>query len=77
MSAPVHDAFMREVAISSDTIRLGQLLKLADAVESGAGVKDLLESGAVTVNGAPEARRGRQLVKGDVVDVGGDSISVC
>jgi len=54
-----------------DTIRLGQLLKLADLVESGAEVKDVLVSGAVRVNGEPEERRGRQLHRGDVVSVAG------
>jgi ribosome-associated protein len=60
-----------------DTIRLGQLLKLADLVESGAEVKDVLLSGAVRVNGEPEERRGRQLRRGDVVTVeGGDEVRV-
>ena len=54
-----------------DTIRLGQLLKLVDAVPTGAQVKDVLLSGAVTVNGEPEERRGRQLRAGDVVAVEG------
>jgi ribosome-associated protein len=54
-----------------DTIRLGQLLKLVDAVPTGAQVKDVLFSGAVTVNGEPEERRGRQLHRGDVVAVEG------
>jgi ribosome-associated protein len=54
-----------------DTIRLGQLLKLADLVESGAEGKDVLVSGAVRVNGEPEERRGRQLHRGDVVSVDG------
>jgi ribosome-associated protein len=60
-----------------DTIRLGQLLKLADLVESGAGVKDVLASGAVRVNGESEERRGRQLRRGDVVSIeGGDEVRV-
>jgi ribosome-associated protein len=60
-----------------DTIRLGQLLKLADLVESGAEVKDVLMSGAVRVNGEPEERRGRQLHRGDVVRVeGADEVRV-
>jgi ribosome-associated protein len=60
-----------------DTIRLGQLLKLADLVESGAEVKDVLVSGAVRVNGEPEERRGRQLHRGDVVSVdGADEVRV-
>ena len=54
-----------------DTIRLGQLLKLVDAVPTGAQVKDVLLSGAVTVNGEPEERRGRQLHAGDVVAIEG------
>ncbi|HEY4604939.1 MAG TPA: RNA-binding S4 domain-containing protein [Blastococcus sp.] len=54
-----------------DTIRLGQLLKLVDAVPTGAQVKDVLFSGVVLVNGEPEERRGRQLRRGDVVAVEG------
>jgi ribosome-associated protein len=54
-----------------DTIRLGQLLKLADAVPTGAQVKDVLAAGAVRVNGELEERRGRQLHRGDVVTIEG------
>jgi ribosome-associated protein len=54
-----------------DAIRLGQLLKLVDAVPTGAQVKDLLVGGAVRVNGEPEERRGRQVRRGDVVAVEG------
>jgi ribosome-associated protein len=54
-----------------DSIRLGQLLKLVDAVPTGAQVKDVLLAGSVRVNGEPEERRGRQLRAGDVVAVQG------
>ena len=57
------------VPIADDVIRLGQLLKLAGLAESGAHARDLLLDGAVTVNGQPEDRRGRQLVPGDEVTV--------
>ena len=60
-----------ELKPGEDTIRLGQLLKLVDAVPSGAQVKDVLSSGDVRVNGEPEERRGRQLHAGDVVTVSG------
>jgi ribosome-associated protein len=60
-----------ELRSGEETIRLGQLLKLVDAVPSGAQVKDVLTSGDVTVNGEPEERRGRQLHRGDVVSVAG------
>jgi ribosome-associated protein len=60
---------VRDISITTDSIRLGQFLKLADAVDVGSDVKDLLNSGAVRVNGEPENRRGRQLVRGDIVTV--------
>ncbi len=48
-------------------VRLGQLLKLSGAVDSGGEAKAALQEGLVTVNGEPEERRGRQLRDGDVV----------
>jgi ribosome-associated protein len=57
-------------------IRLGQLLKLAGAVDSGAQIKGFLASQPVLVNGEPETRRGRQLHPGDVVGVGGEELLV-
>ena len=54
-----------------DSIRLGQLLKLVDAVPTGAQVKDVLVSNTVRVNGEPEDRRGRQVRRGDVVSIEG------
>ena len=60
-----------ELRPGEDTIRLGQLLKLVDAVPTGAQVKDVLLSGDVRVNGEPEERRGRQLRRGDVVAIEG------
>ena len=61
---------MDSVQIATDSIRLGQLLKLADLVDSGVAAKVLLASGQVRVNGEVETRRGRQLVRGDVVSSG-------
>ena len=54
-----------------DTIRLGQLLKLVDAVPTGAQVKDVLATTDIRVNGEAEDRRGRQLHAGDVVSIEG------
>ena len=67
---------MDEIAISTDTIRLGQLLKLANLVESGAEVKGVLAAGGVEVNGVRENRRGRTLHRGDVVTVGESAVRV-
>lgn len=67
---------MREIAIRGEVIRLGQLLQLAGLADSGGEAKELLALGDVTVNGEPEARRGRQLRAGDVVAAGGDQLRV-
>ena len=70
---------MREVHTakgSGEPIRLGQFLKLADAVELGSDVKLLLNAGSVEVNGEVETRRGRQLMPGDVVTVRGERLLV-
>jgi len=61
---------VREVLIQGETIRLGQLLKLAGIVDSGSEVKALLASQPVLVNGEHETRRGRQLHSGDDVRIG-------
>lgn len=65
---------MREVRMRGDMIRLGQLLKLAGVRDTGGEVKELLAEEGVTVNGEPEARRGRQLHPGDVVRVDDEEI---
>ena len=67
---------MREIAIRGETIRLGQLLKLSGAVDSGAEAKELLAAGGAMVNGEPESRRGRQLRAGDVVEAAGERLTV-
>jgi len=60
-----------DVPIRDESIRLGQFLKLANLIESGAEAKPLVADGQVTVNGEVETRRGRQLAPGDVVTLGG------
>jgi ribosome-associated protein len=67
---------VREVPIRDESIRLGQFLKLADLIDTGSDAKPLLADGLVTVNGEVEVRRGRQLVKGDVVTLGDQSAKV-
>lgn len=59
-----------DVPIKGTMIRLGQLLKLAEVIDSGSEAKTLLETQTISVNEQPENRRGRQLHHGDVVRVG-------
>jgi ribosome-associated protein len=65
-----------DVAIRGEMIRLGQLLKVAGLIDSGAEVKAFLADHDVLVNGEREDRRGRQLHPGDVVTVEADELHV-
>jgi ribosome-associated protein len=65
-----------DVIIRGEMIRLGQLLKVAGVIGSGAEVKAFLAEQEVLVNGEPEDRRGRQLRQGDVVAVGDRELRV-
>jgi len=67
---------MDEIEISTDTIRLGQFLKLSNLVDSGSDAKFLLAGGEVSVNGEVEIRRGRQLRAGDIVEFDGVEVRV-
>lgn len=60
----------------SSKLTLGQFLKLASLIDSGAEAKDAVASGAVSVNGEVDVRRGRGLRDGDVVAIGGRSARV-
>ena len=67
---------MREVRITTDMIRLGQLLKLAGVIDSTGEAKAFLATTPVTVNGEPEDRRGRQLQAGDEVVAGDEALRI-
>ena len=63
---------MNDVPIRDESIRLGQFLKLASLIDSGADAKAVIAEGMVEVNGEAETRRGRQLRAGDVVAFAGN-----
>lgn len=67
---------VRDVGIRGDTIRLGQVLKLAGLAGSGGEARAVIEQGAVRVNGEVETRRGRQLRRGDVVALSGEVVRI-
>ncbi len=56
--------------IRDQSIRLGQFLKLANLIDSGADAKSVIADGLVSVNGEVDTRRGRQLRPGDTVLLG-------
>jgi ribosome-associated protein len=55
--------------LRGDHITLDALLKAAGLASSGGEAKLLIQQGGVLVNGEVDLRRGRQLHRGDVVDV--------
>jgi len=67
---------VRRILIRGETIRLGQLLKLAGVVDSGSEVKALLAEIPALVNGERETRRGRQLHPGDTVSIDEQELEV-
>jgi len=73
---PLARPMPRDIQIRGDTIRLGQLLKLAGIADSGGEARALIERGVVRVNGDVETRRGRQLHPGDEIAAEGESVRV-
>jgi ribosome-associated protein len=59
------------VTIMTSEIAVGDFLKWAGVAATGGRAKALVQGGGVMVNGGAERRRGRRLVPGDRVQVGG------
>ena len=59
---------MNNIKISTEFIKLEQLLKLANIVSSGGIAKELIQNGEIKVNGEVELRRGKKLRHGDIVE---------
>lgn len=55
---------------------LDRFLKYEGVAETGGHAKIAIQEGAVTVNGAVETRRRRQLAPGDVVEIAGERLVV-
>lgn len=58
---------METITITTDFIRLQDLMKLANMVSSGGEAKQLIQDGQVLVNGQPCLQRGKKLRPGDTV----------
>ena len=56
---------MEEVRIKPPFIKLGQLLKYLDLIETGGSEKEFLENVDVYVNNEVDRRRGRKVYPGD------------
>ena len=58
---------MEKIKISTEFIKLDQLLKFANITENGGDAKYLIVNGYVSLNGEVEKRRGKKVFPGDVV----------
>ncbi|QQK08910.1 S4 domain-containing protein YaaA [Miniphocaeibacter halophilus] len=67
---------MKKIEITTEFIKLEQLLKLANIVSSGGLAKELIQNEEVKVNGEIETRRGKKLRKGDLVEYNGNQFLI-
>ena len=67
---------MVSIQIQTETIRLSQLLKLANVVQDGVEAKFRIANEEVRVNGEVEIRRGRKLRGGDRIEFDGEIYEV-
>lgn len=58
-----------EVRITTDFIKLDQLIKYAGIAYSGAEAKDMVINGCASVNGEVCTMRGKKIRSGDVVNL--------
>lgn len=66
---------LEQVPIRDESIRLGQLLKLASLVQDGSMARMVIENGEVTVDGRTVMRRGTQVRPGQVVSYAGRQVT--
>ena len=67
---------METITITTEYIKLQDLLKLAGVVYTGGEAKVLIQEGAVTVNGEVCIQRGKKLRPGDTVRLGDAALTV-
>ncbi len=66
----------RVIEITTEYIKLDQLLKLSGVCATGGEAREVVLSGACVVDGETELRRGRKLYSGAVVVVNGEELTV-
>ncbi len=67
---------MEVIELRDEFIKLGQALKAAGLVESGAEAKEVITEGLVKVNNVTEIQRGKKLHSGDIVSYNGNEIEI-
>ena len=67
---------METITITTEFIRLQDLMKLGSLVSTGGEAKVMIQDGQVSVNGEICLQRGKKLRPGDVVQYGGRACTV-
>ena len=67
---------MTDITITTEFIKLQDLLKLADLVGTGGEAKIVIQEGEVSVNGEVCTMRGEKIRPGDTVAFGGKELTV-
>lgn len=67
---------MKTIFITTELIKLQDLLKLANAVATGGEAKERIQDGDVTVNGEVCTMRGKKLRPGDTVTIDGQQFEI-
>ena len=67
---------MKTITITTEFIKLQDLLKFASLVESGGEAKERIQAGEVTVNGEVCTMRGKKIRPGDDVCFDGQHYTV-
>ena len=60
---------MKEIKISTETIKLDQFLKFAGITQTGGQSKMIISDGLVTINGEIVKQRGKKIKKGDIIEI--------
>ena len=68
---------MEKIVITTEYIKLQDLLKFANIVSTGGEAKIIIQEGLVKVNGEGCTMRGKKLRPGDDVEVDGAHYSPC
>ena len=67
---------MTDMTITTEFIKLQDLLKLANLVGTGGEAKIVLQEGEVSVNGEVCTMRGKKIRPGDTVSYDGEELTV-
>lgn len=67
---------MKEITITTEFIKLQDLLKFANLVETGGEAKERVQAGEARVNGEPCLQRGKKIRPGDRVSFAGETLTV-